>query len=515
MTSLKPEQQSATWTDTAAPLEDAPGLLDQLVATGIAAEAETGRAAPPRLQRFLDEADTADAIALWIGDRVYASRRELVERLGRDVAEIDELLSEQVDAILHDPRFQKLEASWRGLSYLVEQAGEAANVKVRVLNATRKELARDLERAIEFDQSTLFRKVYSEEFGTPGGQPFGLLVGDYEVYHHPEHVEFLKNISKAAAAAFAPFITGVGPAMFGLDDFGGLELPLDLPRTFQQTEYVKWKSLRETEDGRFIGLALPRVLMRPPYEDNGLRNDGFRFVENVAGPNRSRYLWGNAAYALAAVAVRAFAESGWLANIRGVQPGVEGGGLVTGLPSHSFGTDKRGLVPKCSTDVIITDAIEQHLGELGFIPLCDCKDTEYSAFYGNQSIQKPKVYDRLPATINARLSAMLQYMLCVSRFAHYLKIIGRDKVGSFLEARECQSFLQDWLRQYVTAGDDLTDEVKARYPLREGRVEVGELPGKPGSYRSVFHLRPHYQLDELVASIRLVTELAPAGKREG
>jgi type VI secretion system ImpC/EvpB family protein len=472
------------------------------------------------LDAFLNEPCHWKALAYWVSSSLSLRgpnlKRRVAQLLNRDIARLDALLTRQVNAILHHPSFQKLEACWRGLHYLVQQTPEGENIKVRILNVTWKELARDLERAIEFDQSQLFRKVYGEEFGTPGGEPFGVLLGDYQIRHRPapdhpmDDIATLTAIASVAAAAFAPFIAGVYPAMLDLTSFAELELPLNLPKTFEQLEYVKWKAFRDTEDARFVGLTLPRVLLRLPYKDDSSRVDGFRFREDVEDPSRSKYLWGNAAFAFGAVLVRAFAESGWLAAIRGVQRDVEGGGLVTGLPVHSFSTDKSGVAPKCSTEVVITDAQEKELGDLGFIPLCHCQDTELAAFYGNQSVQKPKQYDELPATINARLSAMLQYMLCIARFAHYLKVIGRDKLGSFIGPSDCEDHLRRWLMKYTTSNENAGPELKAQNPLREAKVQVRERPDKPGSYVCVAHLRPHFQLDQMATAVRLVTELAPS-----
>jgi type VI secretion system ImpC/EvpB family protein len=487
------------------------GLLDALISTPAATS--DSRAS---LQQFLDSRTVGQALRAWFGTGRFPDKDQLVLRLNRDVGHLDDLLNGQVNAILHHPAFQQLEASWRGLWYLADQTDHATNVKIRVLNVSWKELSRDLERAIEFDQSQMFRKVYNDEFGMPGGEPFGLLLGDYSVRHRPgpghptDDLATLTAASHVAAAAFAPFVAGADPGMLGLEEFSDLESVLNLPRTMDQLEYVKWKAFRDSEDSRFVGLALPRVLARLPYTDESSRVDGFCFREDVRGPDRSKYCWGTPVYAFAAVVVRAFVEAGWLADIRGVVPGELGGGLVTDLPLPSQETDTAGLIPKSSTDALITDFQEKELGELGFIPLCPCPGTEFSAFYGSQSVQKPRIYDELSATVNARLSAMLQYILCVSRFAHYIKVIGRDKIGSLATPDECQRYLETWLRQYVTGGEDLSADVKARYPLREARVQVREHPSKPGTYVSIIHLRPHYQLDELIAGIRLVTELAPA-----
>jgi type VI secretion system ImpC/EvpB family protein len=298
--------------------------------------------------------------------------------------------------------------------------------------------------------------------------------------------------------------------MFELEDFGELERPLGLSKTFEQLRYLKWRTLRETDDARFVGLTLPRVLLRTPYEDRSSRVNGFLFEEDVAGPDRRRYLWGNAAYAFGAVLARAFGRTGWLAGIRGVvDEAADAGGVVTGLPVHCFATDAEGIAPKVSTEVVITDQQEQELSELGFIPVCHCQDTEFSVFYANHSVQKPKKYDRVPATVNAQLSSFLQSMLCVSRFAHYLKVAARDKIGSFTEASECEEYLNRWVTRYVTADQDAGPDVKARYPLREANVQVRPHPAKPGCYLCVAHFRPHFELEELTASLKVTTELRP------
>ncbi len=491
----------------------APCLLDAILASPPAAATRTAS----RLDQFLAETSLVGALKCWLGHVPDGDRQQLVRRLNRDVAAIDRLLNDQLNAILHHPDFQRLESSWRGVEFLVNCAAEEGDpgIKIRLLHATWRELERDFERAVEFDQSQMFRKIYEEEFGLPGGEPYGVLLGDFQVRLRPQpghphdDVAVLGNFAQVAAAAFCPFVTSVHASVFGLDDFSELERRLDHARTFQHLDYVKWNALRNREDSRFLGLALPRVLMRLPYEDDGTRVDDFCFREDVSGPDHRQYLWGNAVYAFGSVLIRAFARSGWLADIRGVQRDTDGGGLVTELPAHCFGTDKTGIALKSSTDVVVTDDLERQLSELGFLALCDCKDTEYSAFYSSSSLQQAKTYDRPAATANARLSAMLQYMLCVSRFAHYIKVLGRDKVGSFNEPGELERFLADWIVRYVTTDSEASPEVKARFPLREARVEVREQPGKPGSYQCILHLAPHYELDELRATVRVATELAP------
>jgi type VI secretion system ImpC/EvpB family protein len=488
------------------------GLLDAVLETSPSVVTARGE-----LDDFHQAPSAERALFTWLDACVPGWRRltkvQVVRLLNRQVAQIDALLNAQVNAILHHPRFQALEGSWRGLKYLVVQSDDD-QVRIRVLNASWRELARDFERAAEFDQSALFQKVYNEEFGIAGGEPFSVLLGDYEVQPRPgpghpvDDVSTLRAISQVAAAAFAPFIAAANPAMLGLEDFADLQRPMDLLRSFEQVEYVKWNAFRDSEDARFVGLTLPRVLMRSPWADDGGRSDGFRFREEFRRADAREHLWGNACYAFGAVLVRAFSQNGWLADIRGVVPGQETGGLVTGLPAPSFPEEKAGIAPRSSTDAVITDVQEKLLGELGFIPLSRCKDTGLSAFFGNRSVQQPKRYDRPEATTNARLSATLQYMLCVSRFAHYIKIIGRDKVGSLTEAGELERYLDKWFVDYILDSTDASPEMKAKHPLREARVQVREHPGKPGAYLLTIHLRPHFQLDELSASVRLVTELA-------
>jgi type VI secretion system protein ImpD len=446
------------------------------------------------------------------------ARDRVLAALDRAIARIDALLNAQVNAILHHPRFQRLEASWRGLRYLVENGagagGIAGNIQVRVLTVTWTELCRDFERAGDFDQSCLFAKVYNEEFGMPGGRPYGLLIADYEVMHRrtPDHrtddIAMLRAAAGVAAAAFAPFVVGASPALLGLERFADLSLPIDLAGTFRHPDYQRWRGLQDSDDSRFLGITLPRVLMRLPYSDDRPTRHGFRFQEDSTAPDGGGYLWGTAVYAFAAVTVRAFAATGWLADIRGTRPDRLDGGLVTGLPVPSFGTERPGFAIKYSTDVSIGDRQERELADLGLIPLSKAKNTEMSVFYSNQSVQTPRRFDTAAATANARLSAMLQYILCVSRFAHYIKVLGRERVGRFETGTGLQSYLQNWLTNYCIGNDDAPPETKARYPLREAQVEVRELPGRPGDYVCTIRLQPHFQLDDVATTFRLVTELS-------
>jgi type VI secretion system protein ImpC len=425
------------------------------------------------------------------------------------IAQIDHLISIQLNEILHHPAFQKLEGTWRGLKYVLNQSETSDKLKIKILNASKREILRDLQRAPEFDQSVLFKKVYEEEFGVFGGAPFAAMIGDYEFGKGPEDIELLERISSVAAAAHAPFMTAASPEMFNLDSYTQLDAPRDLGKIFDTTEYAKWKSFRASEDSRYVALTCPRVLMRLPYGKAGVQVDGFNYEENVDGTDHSKYLWSNAAYALGARLTNAFALYGWCAAIRGV----EGGGLVEGLPVHNFYTDEGDVAMKCPTEVPITDRREKELADLGFAPLVHCKGTDYAAFFSVQSCQKPKLYDKEAANANARLSTQLPYILAVSRFAHYLKAMMRDKIGSFMSRTDCERWLNQWITQYVTPDDTASPSVKAQHPLREARIDVSEVPGKPGVYKAVAFLRPHFQLDELSVSLRLVAEL-PASARK-
>jgi type VI secretion system protein ImpD len=485
--------------------------------------AKPGEPAERLFRGFLEASNTASALTAWFGD--FASvgrpvdRRRIAAAIDRDIAAIDALMSAQVNAVLHSRRFQRLEAIWRGAAYLVRQAAGEERVQIRLLDVSWTELCRDLERAMEFDQSQLFDKIYSAEFGMPGGEPYGLLIGDYEVRHrraagHPtDDIAALKAMSQVAAAAFAPFIVGASPAMLGLDGFGELALPLDLGSLFRQLDYSRWRSFRETEDARFIGVTLPRTLMRLPYRDETSRTDRFRFQEDTSAHDLSGYLWGTAGFAFAAVAIRAFVDFGWFADIRGAARDQVAGGLVTGLPVQSFATDAEGVARKYATDTSISERLEMELSAYGFIPLSDAKLTEYSVFYSNRSVQQPKRYDRPVASANAQLSAMLQYMLCVSRFSHYVKVLARDRVGSFESPEDCEAFLTNWLMNYVTGNENAPMSIRAQYPLSEASVQVREAPGRPGEYLANINLKPHFQLEQVVSSFKLVTELAgPRGR---
>jgi type VI secretion system protein ImpC len=424
------------------------------------------------------------------------------------IAEIDRLLSTQLNEIMHHEDFQKLEGSWRGLHHLVKNSLTGPMLKIRVMSLTKKDLLKDFERALEFDQSTLFKKIYEDEYGTFGGSPFGALLGDFEFSNHPQDLSLLESIAGVSAAAHAPFISAASPGLFGWETFSEMTDVRDISKIFDRTEYAKWRSFRDSEDSRYVGLTMPHVLMREPYGAATKPIETFNFEEDVDGKDHKKYLWSNAAYAMGVRLTEAFSLHGWCVAIRGV----EGGGLVDGLPTHTFQTDEGEIAMKCPTEVAITDRREKEFADNGFIPLVHCKGTDYAAFFATQSANKSKKYDTDAANANARLSTQLQYIFAVSRFAHYLKAMMRDKIGSFMSHTDCQAFLNRWIGNYVTTDNNASQSIKAKYPLREARVDVSEIPGKPGCYRAVAFLRPHFQLDELSVSMRLVANLPPPAK---
>jgi type VI secretion system protein ImpC len=436
------------------------------------------------------------------GGRVDADVVALIEAR---IAEIDELISDQLNEVLHSPELQAIEATWRGLHYLVMNTETGTQLKIRVLNVTRGELLKDLEKAVEFDQSVLFKKVYEEEYGTFGGHPYSVLIGDYAFGRHPQDILLLEKISQVAAAAHAPFIAAAHPLLFDMESFTELTVPRDLAKIFESLELIKWRSFRESEDSRYVSLCLPRWLVRLPYGAKTKPVEGVGFEEDTDGSDHAKYLWGNPAYVMGVRITEAFAKHGWTAAIRGV----EGGGKVEGLPAHTFRTDEGDIALKCPTEIAITDRREKELNDLGLITLVHCKSTDYAAFFGGQTTNKPKLYNTAAANANARISAMLPYVLNASRFAHYIKVMMRDKIGSFMTKENVQIYLNTWLSDYILGKDDAGQSLKAKYPLREARVDVADVPGKPGVYTAVVFLRPHFQLEELTASIRLVAELPP------
>lgn len=486
---------SAQLQPQAGALVESASLLDDIVAQSKVAKTDTEHARAKDLITELVKEVMQGTVT--VSDNLSAT-------IDARIAELDQLISTQLSEVMHAPAFQKLESSWTGLQYLCKQTSTGEQMKIKVFNASKKELVKDFKTAIDFDQSALFKKVYEEEFGTFGGAPFATMIGDYEIGRGAEDMYFVEQMSHVAAAAHAPFISAASAEIMGLESYTDLGKPRDLAKVFDTVEYAKWKSFRESDDSRYVALTLPRFLGRLPFDPKeGNTTEGFNYVESVDGTNHDKYLWVNAAYAFGARLTSAFENYGWCAAIRGV----EGGGLVEDLPTHTFKTDDGEVALKCPTEIAITDRREKELSDLGFVPLVHCKNTDYAAFFGAQSVQKSKKYDNPAANANAALAAQLQYIFSVCRIAHYLKAMMRDKIGSFASAGNVETFLNSWISQYVLADDSASHEAKAKYPLREASVEVQEVPGRPGTYRAVAFVRPHFQLDELSVSLRLVAEL--------
>lgn len=475
-------------------------ILDQAIAA-------TKQTEPDRAQELLKTL-TAEALA---GSVTFD--KNLGATITKAIAAIDGKISKQLNAIMHHENFQKLEGAWRGLNYLVMNSETSSTLKIRVMNVSKRELYKDLSKAVEFDQSNIFKKIYESEFGSPGGEPYGALIGDYEFTNHPEDVELLSGMSNVAAASFAPFISAASPKLFGFDDFTELSKPRDLEKIFDSIEYAKWRGYRDSDDSRFVTLTMPRTLARLPYGSTTKPVEEFDYeeapIENGAARplTHNEYSWMNSSYVLGARLTDAFSKYGWCTAIRGA----EGGGKVDNLPSHVFKSDDGDADQKCPTEIGITDRREAELSKLGFLPLCHYKNTDYAVFFGAQTTQKPKKYDKPEATANAAISARLPYIMASSRFAHYLKIMGRDKIGSFIEASDCESWLNNWVLQYVNGNASAGQEMKARYPLAEAKIQVKEIPGKPGAYNAIAHLRPWLQMEELTTSLRMVARIPTMG----
>ncbi len=431
---------------------------------------------------------------------------DVVKSIESIIAELDTKLSEQVNLILHQDDFQKLEGAWRGLHYLVNNTETDEMLKIRVLNISKVDLGKTLKRykGTAWDQSPLFKSIYEAEYGQFGGEPFGCLVGDYYFDHGPPDVELLGEMSKVSAAAHCPFIAGASPTAMQMGSWQELANPRDLTKIFTTPEYAAWRSLRESEDSRYIGLAMPRFLARLPYGAKTDPVEEFNFEEDTAAADHSKYTWANSAYAMATNITRSFKMYGWCSRIRGI----ESGGAVEGLPVHTFPTDDGGVDMKCPTEIAISDRREAELAKNGFMPLVHRKNSDFAAFIGAQSLQKPFEYDDPDATANANLAARLPYMFACCRFAHYLKCIVRDKIGSFKERQDMHRWLNNWIMNYVD-GDpaNSSETTKAQKPLAAAEVSVDEVEGNPGYYSSKFFLRPHYQLEGLTVSLRLVSKL--------
>ena len=435
--------------------------------------------------------------------------KDVTKSINAMIAAIDEKLTAQLNLILHNPDFQKLEGAWRGLHYMVNNTESDEHLKIRVMNISKLELGKTLKRfkGAAWDQSPLFKKVYEEEYGQFGGEPFGAIVGDYHFDQSPPDVELLGEMAKIAASAHAPFITGAGPSLMQMESWQELANPRDLTKIFSTPEYAGWRSLRESDDSKYLGMCMPRFLARTPYGAKTNPVEEFDFEEDTAGADHSKYAWANAAYAMATNINRSYKQYGWGSRIRGI----ESGGAVENLPLHTFPTDDGGVDQKCPTEIAISDRREAELSKAGLLSLIHRKNSDFAAFIGSQSLNKPTEYDDPDATANANLAARLPYLFACNRFAHYLKCIVRDKIGSFKEKDEMQRWLNKWIMNYVD-GDPVnsSEDTKARRPLAAAEVVVEEIEGNPGYYSSKFFLRPHYQLEGLTVSLRLVSKLPSA-----
>jgi len=465
----------------------------------------------PKSDRAKEAVETAvSTLAEYVLKDTTLVSEDTVNTIQGIIAEIDKKLTDQVNLIIHNEKFQTVEGAWRGLAYMVNNTESDETLKIRVMNISKKELSKTLEKfeGTKWDQSPIFKKFYEEEYGQFGGEPYGCIVGDYHFDHSPKDVAALNGMAQIAAAAHAPFLAGVSPKVMQFDSWNELTNPRDLTKIFQTPEYASWRSLRESEDSRYLGLAMPRFLSRLPYGADTNPVEGFDFEEETEGADASKYTWSNSAYAMAVNINRSFKQYGWCSRIRGV----ESGGAVEGLPVHTFPTDDGGVDMKCPTEIAISDRREAELAKNGFMPLIHRKNSDNAAFIGAQSLQKPAEYEDPDATANANLAARLPYLFATCRFAHYLKCIVRDKIGSFSDEKQMQLWLQKWIMQYVDGDPINSSEItKAQRPLAAAEVVVEEIEGNPGYYSSKFYLKPHYQLEGLTVSLRLVSKL-PSGK---
>ena len=482
----------ATQTDAGA-ADAAPSILERIFDDGrLVRDEHQVDSARRMLHGFIEEATKA-------GVQIQGGAKQA---LAARIAALDRLISQQVNEVLHHDKFQRLESSWRNLDRLVTE-NELTTSRVRVFNCHRAEMERDFRRAPGFDQSVFFKHVYESEYGTLGGSPYTFLVGDMEFGRSPMDIQFLRDISAVAAMAHAPFIASSAPALFDLDSFTEFDRPIDIAKIFDTSEMASWNSLRDGPDSRYLALTAPRTLVRLPWGPDTAPVEGMDFVEDVDGEDHGKYLWGPSSWSLAGQVMKSFSEFGWPSAIRGT----ETGGKVANLPLHTFPSLSGANITKCPTETTITDRREKELSDQGIISLCHARNTDYAVIFSGSTVNRPQRYVEEEANANARLSASLPYILACARFAHYLKAIMRDKIGGFTSRDEVQRFLNGWIAQYVTSDDSASHATKARYPLREARVEVQDIPGKPGAYTAIAHLRPHFQLEELTASLRLVAEL--------
>ncbi|MCY3688328.1 MAG: type VI secretion system contractile sheath large subunit [Gammaproteobacteria bacterium] len=469
-------------------------LLGQIFEDGrLVRDAHQIDSARNMLEGFLEEAAKA-------GTKIDGgAKRAIAER----IVAIDKLITAQVNEVLHHEKFQNLEASWRNLHKLVTENELSSTLRVRVMNVTQSELERDFSRAPGFDQSHFFKRIYEDEYGTLGGTPYSFLIGDMSFGRSPKDIQFLRNMASVAAMSHAPFVASADPRLLDLDSYTELDRPIDIGKVFDASEMAAWNSLRDNPDSRYLVLTMPRTLVRLPWGQDAQEVEELDFEEDVSGDDHDKYLWGPSSWSMGSLIMKSFSESGWPAAIRGT----ETGGKVANLPLHSFKSLSGTMITKCPTETAVTDRREKELSDQGLISLCHSRNTDYAVVFSGATVNRPQKFIDDEANANARLSASLPYVLACARFAHYLKAIMRDKVGGFTSGAEVERFLNNWIAQYVTSDDSASHATKSRYPLREARVEVRDIPGKPGSYTAIAHLLPHFMLEELTASLRLVAEL--------
>ena len=466
------------------------------------------------VSKHTDPSRTKELLTMFIREAKKGTltwNKNLTNSINNAISQIDTAISTQLQEIMHNPTFQNLEGSWRGLNYLVANTNTSTNLKLRVLNVSKKELEKDLARATDFDQSQMFKKIYEDEFGTPGGEPYAFMIGDYQFSNHPNDIDMLSKVSQVAAASFCPFLSAASPELFGFESFSELSRPVDLAKTFDSVEYAKWRSFRARQDSRFVTLTLPKVLARLPYGSKTNPVEAFNYEETEIDAKtkmakslpHNHFSWMNAAYVLGSKITDAFDQSGWCTAIRGA----EGGGKVTNLPTFLFKSDDGDVDMQCPTELGITDRREAELSKLGLLPLSHYKNTDYAVFFGGQSVQKPEEFISPDATANAAISARLPYVMATSRVAHYLKIMGRDKIGSFATAGELEDNLNRWLLQFVDDRPGGSQDMRAKKPLFAARVEVKEVAGKPGVFNIIAYLQPFLQLEELTTSLRMVARI--------
>lgn len=457
----------------------------------------------------LSESSTDERVTMAVNIllKLIQGSQQKIEKLDKHlldyhISQIDQKLSHQLDAIMHHPVFQEIESTWRGLKFVVDRTDFRRNVKIEILDVSKDALRQDFEDAPEVIQTGFYRHTYIQEYDTPGGEPLGVTISNYEFDRSPQDMTLLRNVSKVAAAAHMPFIASAGPKFFGKETMEEVAAIKDIANYFDRAEYTKWNSFRETDDSRYIGLTLPRVLARLPYGPETVPVRSFNYIEEVKGPDHERYLWANASYAFAANMVQSFIRNGWCVQIRGPQAG----GLVEDLPIHLYdlGTGNQMKIP---TEVLIPETREFEFANLGFVPLSFYKNRDYACFFSANSTQKPALYDTKEATANSRINSRLPYIFLLSRIAHYLKVIQRENIGATKDRRVLELELNKWINNLVTEMTDPSSEVQASHPLRQAKVIVEDIEDNPGFFKVKTFLVPHFQIEGMDINLSMVSQM--------